>query len=69
MSSLSTKFGHQMASLALVTNLVTRRRHLHEYQVGEVTHVRESIPWVRCASGNVFLLAAPDRALMKLGQF
>ena len=43
-----------MAPLALVPNLVTRGRHLHKYQAGEVTQVMESIPWVRCASGNVF---------------
>ena len=24
------------------------------YLVGEITQVKESIPWVRCASGNVF---------------
>ena len=43
-----------MVPLALVPNLVTRGRHLHKYQAGEVTQVMESIPWVRCASGNVF---------------
>ena len=41
-----------MVPLALVPNLVTRGRHLHKYQAGEVTQVMESIPWVRCASGN-----------------
>ena len=25
------------------------------YLAGEITQVKESIPWVRCASGNVFL--------------
>ena len=24
------------------------------YLAGEITQVKESIPWVRCASGNVF---------------
>ena len=26
------------------------------YLSGEITQVKESIPWVRCASGNVFLM-------------
>ena len=36
---ISSKFGHQMAPHAQVPNLVTSH---------------QSIPWVRCASGNVF---------------
>ena len=51
---IGRKFSYQMAPLALVPNLVTRGRDLHKYQAGEVTQVMESIPWVRCASGNVF---------------
>ena len=27
------------------------------YLAGEITHVKESIPWVRCASGNVYSAA------------
>ena len=27
------------------------------YLAGEITQVTESIPWVRCASGNVYLLS------------
>ena len=30
--------------------------HVAFYSAGEITQVKESIPWVRCASGNVFLL-------------
>ena len=26
------------------------------YLAGEITQVKESIPWVRCASGNVVLV-------------
>ena len=29
-----------------------------KFLAGEITHVKEAIPWVRCASGNVFLLRA-----------
>jgi len=64
-----------MVPLALVPNLVTRRgRHLHKYQAGEVTQVMESIPWVRCAIGNVFkcvlkALAQEDAKSHKLHLF
>ena len=27
---------------------------MHQFQAVEVTQVTESIPWVRCASGNVY---------------
>ena len=30
---ISSKFGHQMAPLALVQNLVTRSRHLHSFPI------------------------------------
>jgi len=30
---ISSKFGHQMTPLALFLNLVTRWRHLHEFQI------------------------------------
>ena len=33
MASLSSKFGHQMAPPALVSNLATRWRHLHKLQI------------------------------------
>ena len=29
------------------------------YLAGEITQVEESIPWVRCASGNVFIFPWP----------
>ena len=43
---ISSKFDHQRAKLALVP-----------IQAGEGTQVTESIPWVRCASGNVLSLS------------
>ena len=37
------------------------------YLAGEITQVKESIPWVRCASGNVFSQPlGPARVLQKL---
>ena len=30
------------------------------YFAGEITQVLDAIPWVRCASGNVFFDAFPD---------
>ena len=30
------------------------------YLAGEITQVKESIPWVRCASGNVYLMNLGD---------
>ena len=32
---------------------------------GEITQVLDAIPWVRCASGNVFVLAPPTPLLAK----
>ena len=31
------------------------------YLAGEITQVLDAIPWVRCASGNVFLLLCHTR--------
>ena len=30
------------------------------YLAGEITQVKESIPWVRCASGNVYVTASTE---------
>ena len=30
------------------------------YLAGEIAQVKESIPWVRCASGNVYIYALKD---------
>ena len=35
------------------------------YLAGEKTQVKESIPWVRCASGNVFSTLRPKEAIVR----
>ena len=37
------------------------------YLAGQITQVKESIPWVRCASGNVCLKGRPFRKRNKFG--
>ena len=45
---ITSKFGHQMAPLALVTNLVTRWRHLHKFQIWSP----DGTAWISSEFGN-----------------
>ena len=39
------------------------------FLAGEITQVKESIPWVRCASGNVFYIWQARRQCDQVKQF
>ena len=39
------------------------------YLAGKITQVKESIPWVRCASGNVSLQARTAHNLLRMGKY
>ena len=52
-------WGHLVDNFATNANCATWWPNLDSMQVafylaGEITHFIDSIPWVRCASGNVF---------------
>ena len=53
------KWGHLVAKIGTNANDKFETMQVAFFLAGEISQVIESIPWVRCASGNVFFVGIP----------